>query len=324
MEIIKINPTSKNSKDLLNIIDENVKITREMTKQIKKLQEESTRETTIVSLNEPTLSQEEEPNKEDEDFEQAVSFFFKKIDLLDETSADFLAENLPDQDDYDYEKILLRLRAELLRKNIELLRFIKEENLSFEDKLAFEAELSKNNEKMSTIGNLMLKKEEEAEQKEEKVQNKLIFVPSASGTPIVLNELKRIDPAYYEGFLGLFDSIRNGSFKNFSRLTSSVTSFGGIFEVKDFKIRVLFARLGPTEYAVISAFIKKVQISKGYSELLNLRSNDYHRVEQNFKVNLANEEFLKLHADYEQELDRLLGRTTEKTKVKEKKGDQND
>ena len=36
------------------------------------------------------------------------------------------------------------------------------------------------------------------------------------------------------------------------------------------------------------------------------------------------EEFLKINADYEQELDRLLGRTTEKAKVKEKKGEQND
>lgn len=322
MELIKVDPSSKTSQELLSIMDDNAKITRDMAKQIKKLHEESTRETTSVSFPEPNFKEEQEMKEEDEDFEQTVSYFFKKVDLLDETSPAILTENLPNQDDYDYERILLRLRAELLRKNIELLRFIKEEDLSSEDRLAFETELSKNNEKMATLKNLMITKEEQ-EIKEEAVRNKLIFVPSASGTPIVLNELKRIDSSYYEDFLGLFDSIRNGSFKNFARLTANNSGYG-VFEVKDFKIRVLFARLGPAEYAVISAFTKKVQTSKGYNELVTLRVNDYQRVEQALKANLDNEEFLKIHADYEQELDRLLGRTTEKAKVKEKKGDQND
>lgn len=323
MELIKIDPSSKTSQELLSIMDENTKITRDMAKQIKKLHEESTRETTSVSFPEPNFKEEPEIKEEDEDFEQTVSYFFKKIDLLDDVSPDILTKNLPNQDDYDYEKILLRLRAELLRKSVELLRFIKEEDLSSEDRLAFETELSKNNDKMTILRNLMLTKEEQDEHKEETARNKLIFVPSPSGTPIVLNELKRIDPVYYEDFLGLFDSIRTGRFKNFTRLTANNGGYG-VFEVKDFKIRVLFARLGPTEYAVISSFTKKVQTSKGYNELVTLRINDYQRVEQALKANLVSEEFLKINADYEQELDRLLGRTTEKAKVKEKKGEQND
>ena len=167
MELIKIDPSSKTSQELLSIMDENTKITRDMAKQIKKLHEESTRETTSVSFPEPNFKEEPEIKEEDEDFEQTFFYFFKKIDLLDDVSPDILTKNLPNQDDYDYEKILLRLRAELLRKSVELLRFIKEEDLSSEDRLAFEAELSKNNDKMTILRNLMLTKEEQDEHKEE-------------------------------------------------------------------------------------------------------------------------------------------------------------
>ena len=41
MELIKIDPSSKTSQELLSIMDENTKITRDMAKQIKKLHEES-------------------------------------------------------------------------------------------------------------------------------------------------------------------------------------------------------------------------------------------------------------------------------------------
>ena len=323
MELIKINPTEKTSKELLTIIDDNIRTARTMAKQIKTIQAENVQAEPTVSLNEPIVLSTEEVIEEDESFEEAISFFLKKIDLLDEVSKEALEENLPDSNDYDYEKILLRLTAELLRKNVELLNFMQEEDLSPSDIVAFENELTKNKEKISHLRNLITIKEMPKESQEEEVRNKLIFVPSSSGSPIVLNELKHIDSAYYEGFLGLFDSIRTGKFKNFTRLTANNGGYG-VFEVKDFKIRVLFARLGPTEYAVISAFTKKVQTSKGYNELVTLRANDYQRVEQALKANLASEEFLKIHADYEQELDRLLGRTTEKAKVKEKKGDQND
>ncbi len=323
MELIKINPSEKTSKELLTIIDDNIKTTRTMAKQIKTIQAENSQAELTISLNEPTMLPTAEVIEEDESFEEAISFFLKKIDLLDEVSKEALEENLPDSNDYDYEKILLRLTAELLRKNVELLSFIQEEDLSPSDIVAFENELTKNKEKISLLRNLITIKEMPKESQEEEVRNKLIFVPNSSGSPIVLNELKHIDSAYYEGFLGLFDSIRTGKFKNFARLTANNAGYG-IFEVKDLRIRVFFSRLGPTEYAVISAFTKKVQSSRGYNELISLRASDYRKVEASLKASLGNEEFLKLNADYEQELDRLLGRTSEKAKVKEKKSDQND
>lgn len=325
MEIIRELPENVTVEELSELIDSNVRTTRIMTSETKKAQAEKTLEPITITLKEPfEIEKTEVPldddiNFDDNEFEETIKYFLGKVDAMQDVTLESIKEQLPDPLDYDYQQILLRLMVEILKQSSEICEIISEESLQPEELIVLEKDLEKNKQKMNILKILVTEKEEEKEQDTEPVQNKFIFVPNISGSPCVLNEIKHIDPAYYEKFIGLFDSIKTGEFKNFSRLSHT-----GIFEVKDFKVRVLFARLTPDKYALISAFTKKVTTSKGYTELVNLRAANYFNSVDTLKANLDNEEFMKMQEDYEQELNNILGVTKDKPKVMMKKGDKND
>lgn len=325
MEIIKEIPEDITTEELTELIDDNIRTTRRMASETKKAQAEKMLEPITITLKEPfeiemtEVPLDDDIHFDDDEFEEAIKHFFGKIDFLDDITLDSIKEKLPDPLDYDYQPILLRLAAELLKQNSEICQIISEESLQPEEVTVLEKDLEKNKQKMTILRTLLSEKEEEKEEENEQVQNKFIFVPNISGSPCVLNEIKHIDPAYYEKFISLFDSIKTGKFKNFARFTAY-----DIFEVKDFKVRVLFARLTPDTYALISAFTKKVTTSKGYTELVNLRAANYFNSVDSLKANLDNEEFMKIQSDYEQELYNILGVAKDKPKVMTKKGDKND
>lgn len=327
MEIIKTIPENITSEKLAGIIDSNIDTDRKMKREIEKAIEERDIEPEQVILEEPykiksTLIDLDNESVEFDshiEYEETIEYFLGKVDAIEEVTMENIEEQLPDPLDYDYEPILLRVMAELLKQNFEIREMMQETELTEEDVSVLNKQIINNKKKTAIIRTLVTKKEEEKEEDHGPIRNKLVFVPNDSGSPIVLSELRHIDSEYYDKFIGLFDSIRTGKFKNFNRL-----SYHGIFEVKDFKVRVLFTRLNKDTYAIISAFTKKVTTSKGYKEFVSLRATNYAKVADKLKRNLDNEEFLSLNSDYEIELDKILGKTEEKSKVLEKKGDQND
>lgn len=158
---------------------------------------------------------------------------------------------------------------------------------------------------MTIIDEELKREEVQLESEETQKENTLVFVPTPSGEIRVISDIEHIDQEYYEKFLGLFLSIKDGSFKNVKRFAPN-SKWSRICEVKDFKVRVCFKRLTDDTYAVITAFTKKSNNEKYYQSSLTQKFDDFEKMEQGIRDSLTNEEFMAEQAKYEAELFRIL------------------
>lgn len=324
MDFVKVTD-DKNINSLLAAINQNLRTSNYMQKE---MQKRNTSQSVFVSnfSDEDPLIEEISPfipEQEYDQFENDILYYMSELSSLTAgSSKEEIREVLPDKDDYDYEKVLLRLMAELVRENNEMTIFSDEEGVSLEEKKFLASEIEENLRRKDILKELVTEKEKE-EENEVHEENKLVFMPTQSGNPCVISELKHIDSAYYESFASLFESIITGKFKNLRKFSPN-SAVAGLFEVKDFAIRIILSRLGPREYCVISAFTKKTDSNKDYQEQINLRASNFRKLEASLKENIKNEEFMQLQATYQEELFNMLGRESKKGIQKEKKDDLND
>lgn len=324
MDFVKVTD-DKNINSLLAAINQNLRTTNYMQKE---MQKRNTSQSVFVAefSDENPLIEEISPflpERESDQFENDILYYMSELSSLKTgSSKDEIREVLPDKDDYDYEKVLLRLMAELVRENNDMAILSDEEGVSLEEKNFLASEIEENLRRKDILKELVTEKEKE-EENEVHEENKLIFMPTQSGNPCVISELKHIDSAYYESFASLFESIITGKFKNLRKFSPN-SAVAGLFEVKDFGIRVILSRLGPKEYCVISAFTKKTDSNKDYQEQINLRASNFRKLEASLKENIKNEEFMQLQATYQEELFNMLGRESKKGIQKEKKDDLNE
>ena len=68
-------------------------------------------------------------------------------------------------------------------------------------------------------------------------------------------------------------SIKNNRFKN----RKNLTDISKVLEVKNFKTRIIFSRVGQTKYAILGMFMKKVDKDKLQREFLLARQNQFLR-----------------------------------------------
>lgn len=197
--------------------------------------------------------------------------------------------------------------------------FIAEEGLSLEEATDLRNEIALELKRLALINQNLTLQDESLETTEE-AENNLIFVPTTGGNIRVLEEIEHIDPEYYERFSGLFQSIKDGTFKKVRRFRNSALTTG-LCEVKDFKTRVIFKRLNSNSYAIISAFIKKTDNDKGYRNMLESRYGDYLNIEEQLRSNLDSEEFMSLQKGYEEELFRKISSTKTSPILKVKVGE---
>lgn len=324
MDFVKVTD-DKNINSLLAAINQNLRTSNYMQKE---MQKRNTSQSVFVSnfSDEDPLIEEISPfipEQEYDQFENDILYYMSELSSLTAgSSKEEIRAVLPDKDDYDYEKVLLRLMAELVRENNEMTIFSDEEGVSLEEKKFLASEIEENLRRKDILKELVTEKEKE-EENEVHEENKLVFMPTQSGNPCVISELKHIDSAYYESFASLFESIITGKFKNLRKFSPN-SAVAGLFEVKDFAIRIILSRLGPREYCVISAFTKKTDSNKDYQEQINLRASNFRKLEASLKENIKNEEFMQLQATYQEELFNMLGRESKKGIQKEKKDDLND
>ena len=303
---------------LIEAINDNIKTASFHREQIKRMKQATKPKKVIIT---PTLEQpklKEEKEEEKEDFEDEVEFYLSQLkELNSDNLEEGLKEVLPTKKNQEYKKIVLRLILESL-KVIKDIEEVIEECSRDEDKdeiEMFKEEISFEQRKISLLRKTLEIKQEEIIE-EEQQENKLIFVPTSGGSIRVLDEIEKIPEEFYESFITLFNSIKDGTFKNVKRFTNN-NALNGICEVKDLKVRIVFARLNKNSYAIITAFVKKTQNDKGYSEGLKSKVADYRMISDILKLNLENEEFIKLQQTYEQELYRKLGiQESSKTYVK--------
>ncbi|MBQ3511726.1 MAG: hypothetical protein IJA30_05450 [Bacilli bacterium] len=321
MEFIVLDLTTATEEQIKAAIDCNNRTSRLMQSEIDKLRRVAE---TVKKSKKPIIIQVEpqEEKKEteiiDEDFENEVEYYLSQLKELKNSNIDDEFEtSIPSRMHYQYERILTRLKLESIRLIKEIKDLLAEEGLSLEDMNAFKEELDLELKKIELI-NKALEPVKEEEQASTKKDNKLIFVPTSGGDIRVLDEIDSIPYEYYDRFLGLFQSIKDGTFKNVQRFTGN-NELNGLCEVKDFKVRVIFVRLTKDSYAIISAFTKKSDNDKAYRAAVIKKYNDFQIAESSLRKNIQNEEFLELHKTYETELFEKLSPTT-KTPVLKKKG----
>lgn len=306
--LFKEDTNINNADALLNVIDVNCNKAAKMREDIRKMKKCSSKKDTKLT---------EEPDGEEvffeEDYvakEKAFNFdYYLELykTLGDNFTKGDLLEILPDVDDYYFKNIIIRLQAEVVKEVKEIYEVINEEkaNLSLEELADLEETLKLEEEKKKTLEGLLSIEDTRVENAVVNNTNKLILVPTANGNIKLIDEIKKIPIEYYHSFIELFNSIVDGSFKNFRRFVSN-DCLVGMCEVRGFKTRVIFSRLEGDCYALISAFIKKVDNSTGYREYLINRFSEYRAIEATLKDKVSDEEFMRQNDFFVQELYNIL------------------
>ena len=296
--------------ELIEIIEDNTKTASFTREEIRKLKAAAKPKMTTPTIIVDNSKKEEQPVVDRSDFEDEVEYYYSQVR---EIKPDNILEKLhlcvPKRTNKNYEKIILRLKLESLRNIREINEIIREYGSieDPEDMKMFKDEIIFEQQKIAYYDQLLSPIKEEVEEiVEEETSNRMIFVPTNGGNIRILDEIDHIPDTFYESFVELFLSIKDGSFKNVKRFTNN-NQITGLCEVKNPQVRVVFARLDENTYAIITAFVKKTQRDKAYSDNLKNKAADYKAISEILKRNLSNPEFLELHQQYEDELFRKLG-----------------
>ena len=262
----------------------------------------------------------ESSSTKDDDFTSEAEYYYSALKEIPEDELEEKIDTaLPIKTNHDYEKILLRIKAEIIRSKGDIEFVIAQGDLPKGDLIKLKDDLLLE-QRLADLIAKRLKKETMELNTEESQENTLIFVPTSGGNIRILEEIDKIDPEYYERFYGLLQSIKDGTFKNVKRFSGN-SELAGLCEVKDFKTRVIFKRLNSNTYAIISAFIKKSDNDKGYRKMLKNHYSNYQSIEDQLIANLQNEEFIKLQKGYEKELFDKISSSKGDGAIKVKDGD---
>lgn len=247
MEFQKVDLTNITEEELLEIIKKNVITARDYRASIaelKQIQQSVPSKTTYAELTPPIFAPEKVKPTINQEFEDDVEYYL--LELKEAKTKEDIISKLKDENNPNYINLLLRLKTEYLIRKQEFSRyFVTEDESSGLD--IFKDELDELNLKIDTIEGLLNMEEEVMYQPDATTtENNLIFVPTPTGYPRVIDELESIPSEYYQEFASLFQSIKNGTFKNFKRINRQSYATRGVSEVRGDGIRVLFDRVGET------------------------------------------------------------------------------
>ena len=323
MEFKTTNLDNVNENDLIMVLNHNARcasFTRGEIEKLKKATASSESKISIVSKPEKVIVEKME--EEDKVFEDKVQKCLDDIKSLEEDVEENIYEMLPSERDYDYEKIILRVILEFKKEINDINEIVVDEyeTMSKEDLEEFSKEIKGFQKCIELLKNVL--KEEKSEDADDDIDNTIIFIPTTSGNPRLLDDIKSIPEDSYEEFLELFLSIKDGSFKGDKRFQMNHKLIG-LREVKGSQLRITYVKLGKNTYGILNAFMKKVDSSHGYRNMLYTRYKDYkNNVRDKIKKKIKDEEFLKVHKDYEIEVFRMLGIENEEQLQKIKKGNE--
>ena len=315
MEFIKIEDISKSTEEqIIAAIECNARTYRLMSSQVealKKASAQALQKAQIVKEEKPqdiiVGDTESEPSI-DQEFEEEALFFYSEVkDLTKEDLSESLEDVLPPRKHYNYERILRRVQAELLRDCKETRDFIATEQLDKEEIAELKEDISLILAKISAISKALVATDEDVNKTQPK-DNTIIFVPTSGGNIRVLDDMAKMPSSYYKKFEALFASIKEGTFKGVKKMHGVLD---GLSEVRDIPTgaRVTFMRLDRNTYAIISAFVKKTDNNSGYQRMVENHYQNYKQQEQGLKANISNPEFMTLHSQYEIELFDMISPT---------------
>lgn len=223
--------------------------------------------------------------------------------------------SLPSRENKKYIDIVNRIKLELFKEIHELDVMLLDNDIINDQGLVDEIgkEKQKIHEIIEAINFVQVEKKETQIEKSLATNNKLIFLETPSGSIYAESDLYSIPDEYYETFRNLLMSIKNGTFKNVKMLNDR----NGISEVKDFKTRVVFDRIGTDCYVIISIFTKKCDTDSMYRESLTNRIDCYKRNKPCLLEMIKSSDFLDRNYKIET---RLLDGLSTKNLVKTTKG----
>lgn len=324
----------KNINDLNGSIDkmkecilDNINTLNKLLSKVEKLrlgQDYSTIEEETTSDNLPKDNNETENILETENtlFEE-INYYYLRVrdfELIEsEESLELFKKELPSKRKSNYQDIILGINAFLMRDINEIRNFIEEEKklISIEELEDFKKDIFDIQRKINTIFYVSRADSLEIEENlvnDEKLNN-IVFLETESGNIYALEDLDNnsVPSEYYEGFSELIHSIEDGTFKNVKYLNGNNNSTAGIAEVKGFKRRVIFDRVGYDTYAIIGAFIKKSNKDKSYLDPLKNRIAIYRRNRDNIvKMLNGKEGYLDSQKEILKQIYELLEPSTKK------------
>lgn len=313
------------SKEIFEVISENHKTSTLIDKEVKKLKELSSKSTKRVEDDNKTPEKEmiyDEADEVNSELDDKVDYYNYLISSIDdcEDLQDQIESSLPNPNTGDYKTIVLRLKLKLLKSIKETADFISEcrEEFDDEDLEEYKEEIRLCSKKLE-----ILKSEinEEVNENKTSTKNNFFFPVSSMGNIRVIDEIEKISkssPEFCSEFLELFQSIQDGSFKRVKRFLNN-NKLVGISEVRGFKPRVVFDRIGKNDYVIITAFLKKCDNDRGYKDSLELKIQKYMSQRDNIVKKLNNPEYRALNEQYTNELFGKLGYNKEDSKSVEKR-----
>ena len=292
--------------EILSFLDAK-RISAEKKKQeIKKLRSaiESTKIVKKDTLEEVVLDDNNSVSESDDDFEKEVEYYLSDFMGLKEYDKESIEDVLPSRSNYNYEKIVLRIIAEITHDIKDIREIILDDSdMDKSDLEEYKEELLSLNNKRNALKEILLFEEDTTV---EERKNNLIFMPIKGTDEFrIFDELKSIPQEEYEGFLELFESIKDGTFKNVRRFANN-KSLNGAVEVKGHQIRVVFQRLSKDCYGIVSMFMKKTQNSDGYRNALINRYSEFKSMEKELKEKIKDPEFILKNKETEEKLLKIL------------------
>lgn len=313
------------SKEIFEVISENHKTSMLIDKEVKKLKELSSKSTKRVEDDNKTPEKEmiyDEADEVNSELDDKVDYYNYLISSIDdcEDLQDQIESSLPNPNTGDYKTIVLRLKLKLLKSIKETADFISEcrEEFDDEDLEEYKEEIRLCSKKLEILKS---ESNEEVNENKTSTKNNFFFPVSSMGNIRVIDEIEKISkssPEFCSEFLELFQSIKDGSFKRVKRFLNN-NKLVGISEVRGFKPRVVFDRIGKNDYAIITAFLKKCDNDRGYKDSLELKIQKYMSQRDNIVKKLNNPEYRALNEQYTNELFGKLGYNKEESKSIEKR-----
>ena len=149
------------------------------------------------------------------------------------------------------------------------------------------------------------KDDEDEDQETENIENQLLFLKTDAGNIQAIEEINGIDKSFYERIASLLNSIKDGTFKDVKRLTEN-DKVKGIPEVRAYQVRVVFERISPNQYVIISIFTKKTDSDKAYRQNLETKISNYKNNKALIKKICNNPEYIEENLDIDTKIFELL------------------
>lgn len=259
----------------------------------------------IIKLSEQ-IEQEENDNNEYLYYYEAIKDV--KLDIMDSDLKQLIRENLPSKGHVNYFKIVGRIKAEIYR-----------ELMTFDELSKGESDLDLLKEIKMYVDFLDKKikfiNEIEAEKishKECEIENNIVFLETNSGNIYAFNDLESIDHEYYDSFKELYDSIKNGTFKNAKRFNSANNKNKTLCEVKGFKTRIFFTRLNKNTYIILQLLVKKCNNDKLYKESSINRFSVFRNNEEQILNKLNDSNYILKNKELANDFEDLLSNKIKK------------